>query len=240
MLATYNALWQQKGSLAQNGLIFTLAQANLNREIYMKRFVLLAFAFVLCLGMSQAVFAQHQPDLIDPERCVDCDPPPPPPCSGNPIDDPTFFVQQQYLDFLGRYPTGSELANDVAPLNSCLLAGNFACYNTARVHMSRTMWDKQEFHNQQINPIGDLLNPAFFSHTYELYNNDDFVRLDYRVYLRRNHDISGFTFWLSNLDSCVNNSTSAYSCPGCSTQCYYDSINAFLSSTEYRDRFACQ
>jgi hypothetical protein len=206
----------------------------------MNRSIMLLFALVLCLGMVPAVFGQHQ-ELRPIDDCVDCGPPPPSdPCAfGNPIDDPTFFVQQQYRDFLGRNPSGFELANDVAPLNSCLHAGNFACYNTARVHMSRSMWDKPEFHSQQINPIGDLFNPFFFSYPNELYNNDDFVRLDYRVYLRRNHDISGFTFWLSGLDNCVSNSTSTFNCPGCSTQCYMDSINAFLSSTEYRDRF-CQ
>lgn len=202
----------------------------------MKRSLMLLFALVLCLSVAvPAGFAQKK--KIKPMICQDCEPPDPPPCTSNPIDDPTFFVQQQYRDFLFRNPTGAELANDVAPLNSCLLAGNFACYNTARVHMSRTMWDKAEFQAQS--RVFDLNNPAFFSHTYEIYNNDDFVRLDYLVYLQRAHDISGFTFWLGNLDSCVNNSTSFFSCPGCSTQCYYDSINAFLSSSEYRDRFAC-
>src|SRR5215212_6971942 len=156
----------------------------------MKRFVFLFFALVLCLAVTQTGFAQVE--QIAPERCIDCDPPPPDPCSSNPIDDPTFFVQQQYLDFLFRNPTGAELANDVAPLNSCLLAGNFACYNTARVQMSRTMWDKAEFQSQQ--RVLDLKNPAFYSHPFEIYNNDDFVRLDYLVYLQRPHDISGFVF----------------------------------------------
>jgi hypothetical protein len=202
----------------------------------MKRSIMLLFALVLCLSVAvPATFAQKK--KIKPMICQDCEPPDPPPCTSNPIDNPTFFVQQQYRDFLFRNPTGAELANDVAPLNSCLLAGNFACYNTARVQMSRTMWDKAEFQAQS--RVFDLNNPAFFSHTYEIYNNDDFVRLDYLVYLQRAHDISGYVFWLGNLDSCVNNSTSFYSCPGCSTQCYNDSINAFLSSSEYRDRFAC-
>jgi hypothetical protein len=201
----------------------------------MKRFVLLFLALVLYLGVTQVGFAQHEQS--PPDQCLDCDPPIDP-CGSNPIDDPTFFVQQQYLDFLGRYPTGAELANDVAPLNSCLLAGDFACYNTERVHMSRTMWDKAEFQSQS--RILQLMDPNYFSYQFELYNNDDFVRLDYLVYLQRAHDISGYTFWLGNLDSCVNASTSAFSCPGCSTQCYYDSINAFLSSSEYRQRFGCQ
>ena len=204
----------------------------------MKRSLMFLFALVVCLAMTQMVSAQKGKNKKPrPLICNDCDPPDPPPCTSNPIDDPTFFVQQQYRDFLFRNPTGAELANDVAPLNSCLLAGNFACYNTERVHMSRTMWDKAEF--QQQARVMQLNDPNYFSHQFELYNNDDFVRLDYLVYLQRPHDISGFVFWLSNLDNCVNAATSAYSCPGCSTQCYYDSINAFLSSSEYRDRFAC-
>ena len=205
----------------------------------MKRSLMLLFALVVFLGMIQVGFAQKGKDKKPrPLICNDCDPPDPPdPCSSNPIDNPTFFVQQQYRDFLFRNPTGAELANDVAPLNSCLLAGNFACYNTERVHMSRTMWDKQEFRQQQ--RVSTLMDTNFFHYPFELYNNDDFIRLDYLVYLQRSHDISGFTFWLGSLDNCVNNSTSTFSCPGCSTQCYYDSINAFLSSTEYRQRFGC-
>jgi len=180
----------------------------------MKKLIMLLFVLLLFLGMTQAVFAQ-------------CDP--------NPIDDPTFFVQQQYRDFLFRDPTGAELANDVAPLNSCLLLGDLACYNTERVHMSRTMWDKEEF-RQQSRTFGLPLVGDF---PFELYNDDDFVALDYWIYLQREPDTSGYNFWLSNLNSCVNDSTSYFSCPGCSTQCYYDSINAFLSSTEYRSRFGC-
>jgi hypothetical protein len=203
----------------------------------MKRSLMFLFALVLCLGVTQVVSAQWTPiQPQQPEICNDCDPPDPiDPCGSNPIDDPTFFVQQQYRDFLNRNPSGFELANDVAPLNSCLLAGNFACYNTERVHMSRKMWDHPEFRSQS-QTFGLGLTGAF---PYELYNDDDFVRLEYVQYLRRTWDIPGLNFWLGNLDSCVSSSTSAFSCPGCSTQCYYDSINAFLSSTEYRSRFGC-
>jgi hypothetical protein len=46
---------------------------------------------------------------------------------------------------------------------------------------------------------------------------------------------SGYFFWLSVLNSCVSGSGSFAN----SDQCYNDSINAFLSSTEYRSRFGC-
>ena len=198
----------------------------------MKKLIMLLFVLLLCLGITQVVLAQK--NKIQPMICDDCDPPPDP-CGSNSIDDATFFVQQQYRDFLFRNPTGAELANDVAPLNSCLLLGDLACYNTERVHMSRTMWDKAEF-RQQSRTFGLPLVGDF---PFELYNDDDFVALDYWIYLQRAPDTPGYNFWLSNLNSCVNASTSYFSCPGCSTQCYYDSINAFLSSTEYRSRFGC-
>lgn len=199
----------------------------------MKRSIILLVTLVLCLGVTQMVSAQRRAPRL-PRQCDDCDPPPDP-CGSNPIDDATFFVQQQYRDFLFRNPTGAELANDVAPLNSCLLLGDLACYNTERVHMSRTMWDKSEF-RQQSRTFGLGLVGAY---PYELYNNDDFVALDYWIYLQRAPDTSGYNFWLGGLNSCVSASTSSFSCPGCSTQCYYDSINAFLSSSEYRSRFGC-
>ncbi len=199
----------------------------------MKRYISLLFVLALCLCVTQMAFAQIAPiEPIDP--CYNCDPPPPI-CGPNPIDEPMFFVQQQYRDFLFREPTGFELANDVAPLNSCLHAGNFACYNTERVKMSRRMWDKAEF-RQQSRTFGLPLVGDF---PFELYNDDDFVALDYWIYLQRAPDSPGYNFWLNGLNSCVSASTSYFECPSCSTQCYNDSINAFLSSTEYRSRFGC-
>jgi hypothetical protein len=171
---------------------------------------------------------------IEPNICYDCDPPPDPPCS-NPIDDATFFVQQQYRDFLYREPYGYELAADVAPLNSCR---PYPCYNTERVKMSRKMWDKAEF-RQQSRTFGLPLVGDF---QYELYNNDDFVELEYLIYLQRTSSAPpddyhryGYFFWLGGLNNCVGGSSNFDQ----SSQCYNDSINAFLSSTEYRDRFAC-
>lgn len=230
----------------------------------MKRVMYSILAVMLCLGAAQLILAQKaakdakvkvqkdgaQASLRPIDDCIDCCPgcypePTPTPCS-NPIDEPFFFVAQQYRDFLNREPTGAELANDVAPLNSCLHAGNFACYNTERVKLSRRMWDHPEFRAQSmtfgLGNVPDPFNPLPF----EIYNNDDFVELEYVVYLRRfsnqppdDWQRLGYKFWLGSLNNCVANSTSQYNCPGCSTQCYNDSINAFLSSTEYRARFGC-
>jgi hypothetical protein len=226
----------------------------------MKRHISLFFALVLCLCAAPMMLAQRKtseapveplvrsPKVgrvinaqkntnkapVEPMLCDDCDPPPPPPCS-NPIDDPTFFVQQQYRDFLYRDPQGYELAADVAALNSCR---PYPCYNTVRVEMSRRMWDKAEF-RQQSRTFGLPLVGDF---QFEHYNNDDFVELEYLIYLQRpssappdDYHRYGYFFWLGALNNCVGGSSNFDQ----SSQCYNDSINAFLSSTEYRSRFGC-
>jgi hypothetical protein len=209
----------------------------------MKRVTTLFFTLALCLCAAQYVVAQkQQPQQPQPLRCIDCDPPPdptptpPPPSCTNQIDDAFFFVAQQYRDFLSREPTGAELANDVAPLNSCLDRGDFACYDTERVKMSRRMWDKPEF-RQQSRTFGLPI-----THGNELYSDDDFIELSYNIYLRRTSsdppddaNRSGFFFWLNDLDSCVQSSGSQ----AASSPCYDHIVRAFLVSTEYRSRFGC-
>lgn len=204
----------------------------------MKKVTQLLLMLVMCLCLAQMAFAQRQEtNMIDPEQCGDCDPPPPPGCGPNPIDDATFFVQQQYRDFLYRNPQGYELAADVAALNSCLHYGDLACYNTERVKMSRTMWDRAEF-RQQSRTFG-LSNTS----GNEIYDTYDFVELSYLIYLQRassappdDYRRLGFWFWKGNLDNCLvgAGSNSTYI-----SQCYNDTINAFLNSTEYRSRFGC-
>jgi hypothetical protein len=200
----------------------------------MKKYVRLLFALVLCLCATQLVFAQQAPIApIDP--CPECDPPPPG-CGPNPIDDATFFVQQQYRDFLYRNPQGYELANDVAPLNSCLNYGDLACYNTERVKMSRRMWDKAEFRQQSRTfGLGNISGN-------QIYNTYDFVELSYLIYLQRassdppdDYHRYGFWFWKGSLDSCLSGAANSDQ----ASQCYNDIVNAFLSSTEYRSRFGC-
>jgi hypothetical protein len=201
----------------------------------MKRFMLVLFALVLSLCATQMMLAQKGSRDIRPTICQDCDPPPdptPPPCN-NPIDDATFFVQQQYRDFLYRDPQGYELAADVAALNSCR---PYACYDTQRVLMSRSMWDRSEF-RQQSRTFGLGITSGN-----QIYNTYDFVELSYLIYLQRSSSAPpddyrryGFWFWKGSLDSCLSgaaNSTEA-------SQCYNDIVRAFLVSTEYRSRFGC-
>jgi hypothetical protein len=214
----------------------------------MRRILLMLFVSVLCLCLGQMLVAQKKGGgggRIKPKICDDCEPPDPTPtptptpCE-NPIDDATYFVTQQYHDFLNRDPTGYELATDLPALNSCR---PYACYGTERVNMSRRMWDKSEFRQQSFT-FGLALFPDSNDSTlqYEHYNDDDFVELEYLLYLRRwssdppdDYQRLGYYFWLGALNNCVRNAGSF----AAADQCYNDSINAFLLSTEYRARFGC-
>jgi hypothetical protein len=210
----------------------------------MKRVPVLLLALAFCLCATQLTLAQKG-HVTPGSMCSDCDPPPPTPTptptplsctSPNPIDDAFFFVQQQYRDFLNRDPSGAELAHDVAPLNSCLLAGDQACYQRERYRMSRTMWDLPEF-RQQSRTFGLHLTQGN-----EIYNTYDFVELSYNIYLQRTSsdppDDSrrlGFFFWKNDLDNCVAGAADYTE----ASQCYNHIIDAFLVSTEYRSRFGC-
>jgi len=193
------------------------------------------FLLVLMLMGALAVPAWAQLRPID-DPCPDCDPPPPICTYPNPIDDPTFFVRQQYRDFLYREPTGAELSEKVAPINSCLLRGDLACADGQKVQMSRTMWDHPEF-RQQSKTFGlGLSDPPL------LYDNWDFVALSYYVYLQRapndppDNNWDGFNFWLNDLNSCTEPERQA----GRNGEgCYFHIVSAFVHSIEYRSRFGC-
>jgi uncharacterized protein (TIGR03118 family) len=60
--------------------------------------------------------------------------------SMNPIDDNSFFVRQQYLDFLSREPDAAGFASWVALLNGCA-PGNTTC---DRVAVSQSFFTSQE------------------------------------------------------------------------------------------------
>lgn len=69
------------------------------------------------------------------------------PAAQNPIDDIPFFVTQQYIDFLGRLPDSTGLANWVATLNGCPNGGfgEFDNPDCDRVHVSAGFFLSQEF-----------------------------------------------------------------------------------------------
>ena len=63
------------------------------------------------------------------------------------IDDIDFFVAQQYIDFLGRFPDGTGFANWNATLNGCPNGGfgEFDNPGCDRVHVSAGFYQSTEF-----------------------------------------------------------------------------------------------
>jgi len=63
------------------------------------------------------------------------------------IDDIDFFVQQQYVDFLGRFPDSTGFANWNATLNNCPNGGfgEFDHPECDRVHVSAGFYQSTEF-----------------------------------------------------------------------------------------------
>jgi hypothetical protein len=63
------------------------------------------------------------------------------------IDDIDFFVQQQYIDFLGRMPDAGGFANWIATLNNCPNGGFGENDNPGcdRVHVSAGFYQSNEF-----------------------------------------------------------------------------------------------
>jgi uncharacterized protein (TIGR03118 family) len=73
-------------------------------------------------------------------RIIDNDAVPP---VTNPIDETTFFVRQQYLDFLNREPDAAGLAFWSNEITSC--AGNAACIEIKRINVSAAFFLSIEF-----------------------------------------------------------------------------------------------
>jgi hypothetical protein len=65
-----------------------------------------------------------------------------PPVS-NPADDPTFFVRQHYLDFLGREPDAAGLSFWVGQITAC--GANPSCIAAARVNVSAAFFLSIEY-----------------------------------------------------------------------------------------------
>ncbi|MCU1354750.1 MAG: hypothetical protein JWM89_168 [Acidimicrobiales bacterium] len=67
------------------------------------------------------------------------------PSSTNPIDDPTFFVYRQYLDFFNRVPDAGGAAHWKKKITDC--NGNAACISAARISVSAAFFLSSEFQN---------------------------------------------------------------------------------------------
>jgi hypothetical protein len=148
--------------------------------------------------------------------------------SQNAIDDQRYFTRQQYYDFLNREPDDGGLAFWTNQITQC---GNDAsCAAGRRLNVSRAFWESGEFQN----PLRAANDPLFYPTPPNglEYNNEEFVRKCYLIYLRRYGEPGGVGFWTNGLNSCTNAN------PSNTSQCYNNTINAFLLSGEYRDRFS--
>lgn len=68
----------------------------------------------------------------------------------NPIDDPAFFITQQYLDFLGRLPDSTGFNNWMATLTGCPNGGfgEPPTSNCDRLHVAAGFFQSDEFLNR--------------------------------------------------------------------------------------------
>ena len=125
--------------LLQDGKILAAGGANIN-------------------GISKSVLARYLNDSSSPIPTPTPTPTPTPsptpapvpsptPATQNPIDDIPFFVTQQYIDFFGRQPDSTGLANWVATLNGCPNGGFGENANPGcdRVHVSAGFFLSDEF-----------------------------------------------------------------------------------------------
>jgi subtilisin family serine protease len=144
------------------------------------------------------------------------------PTTTNPIDNQRFFVWQQYQDFLvnEQNPDSSGLnfwSGNITGTCGTGVNDNNACTHQKRIDVSRAFW-AAAFPSLVINDGTQLTN------------NAEFVHRCYEVYLRRSVPDTdpGFQFWLSELNHDGNPANQ---------NGINHLIDAFLSSTEYRQRF---
>lgn len=141
----------------------------------------------------------------------------------NMIDDTGTFVEQHYLDFLGRDPDAVGWRFWISNVTQC--GFNATCTHNKRIDVSRAFFYSGEF-------IGSHPELGGQRGTHEY--NHHFVYWCYRTYLQREPNAhpdngwDGFNHWVGVLDS---------SNPDASDGKYNHIIDAFLSSIEYRHRF---
>jgi Domain of unknown function (DUF1929)/Domain of unknown function (DUF4214) len=139
----------------------------------------------------------------------------------NSIDDARFFVRMHYQDFLDRDPINANdrpgLAFWSREITQCI--NDAGCRDVKRRDVSDAFWESGDFRSRADVIADGLVNPPGSP---TKYNNTQFIRYCYRIYLRREPDASGWSFWLNNLNSDNN---------------YKRVERSFLVSGEYRNRF---
>lgn len=150
----------------------------------------------------------------------------------NPIDDTGYFVWRQYLDFYGCSqvpwqpstdlydtvyvePNDSDLQSKRDQISSC--GSDTTCVGTQRVALAHGFFESSQFWNNH-----PALNPSYKNtSSYD----DEFVTQCYKVFLQRDPDPSGYSFWRTSLSN--DQSASRYD----------NLISCFITSSEYRSRF---
>jgi hypothetical protein len=135
-----------------------------------------------------------------------------PPQPANAIKDSRYFVRQHYYDLLNREPDKAGLQNNTRVITVC--ANDAACIEQKRVLAARGFWDSAEFKQKFPAVVNQSGNPPF--------NNSEFVKLCYRLYLRREAEPAGFNSWLNLLNQAND---------------YNAVIKGFITSAEYLGRF---
>lgn len=132
------------------------------------------------------------------------------PTTINPIENPRFFVWQQYTDILGREPDHGGLNGWSNYIAGC--GGDHPCLIFRRTETARGIITSPEFRSRH--PA--LQNPGTPEY------NQEFVRQCYLVFLRRNPDSGGFNAWLNYFNS---------------TGDEHGVVHGFIYSDEYWRRF---
>ncbi|HEU5240085.1 MAG TPA: DUF4214 domain-containing protein, partial [Pyrinomonadaceae bacterium] len=99
----------------------------------------------------------------------------------NPIDDPTFFVRQHYLDFLGREPDTPGLNFWVSQITSC--GANPGCIDAARVTVSASFFLSIEFQETS----GDVIRTQRVAFGHQ--SNDPSLRIPYLQFMRDSRQV---------------------------------------------------
>ncbi len=126
----------------------------------------------------------------------------------NPIDDSAFFVNQLYLDVLGRTPSTKELRKGLRLLDAC---HEQSCLYKTRIDVAQGVFDSPEHQDRQNLDARDA--PDYSTR---------YVSRCYKAFVRRRPDGAGAFFWRSGIQ--------LYDVDA-------NTIAGFITSPEYRARF---
>src|SRR5262249_16171607 len=121
----------------------------------------------------------------------------------NPIDDPTFFVRQHYLDFLGREPDAPGLAFWTGQISAC--GASLSCVAAKRVDVSASFFLSIEF--QETGGYALRIQRVAFGRQ----SNDPFTRYPYFQFMRDTRTIGqGGIVGQAGFDTLLEQNKQAY------------------------------